>query len=79
MHPESAMATQGLLLSSLNLAAQCSQEPKLARLAASCIERACEGAVTASVDIPKDVIFGLVQAIQGESPDADVRPRSHPC
>ena len=67
------MAAQGLLLSSLNLAARCSQEPKLARLAASCIEHACEGAITASVDIPKDVIFGLVQAIQAESSDADVR------
>ena len=72
-HPESALAAQGLLLSSLNLAARCSQEPKLARLAASCIEHACEGAVTASVDIPKDVIFGLVQAIQAETSDADVR------
>ncbi|CAK0735276.1 hypothetical protein CVIRNUC_000554 [Coccomyxa viridis] len=72
MHSQPA-AAQGLLLSSLNLAARCSQEPKLARLAASCIERACEGAVTASVDIPQDVIFGLVQAIQAESSDADVQ------
>ena len=63
---------QGLLLSSLNLAARCSQEPKLARLSASCIEHACEGAVSASVDIPKDVIFGLVQAIQVQSSDAEV-------
>ncbi len=64
---------QGLLLASLNLAARCSQEPKLARLSASCIEHACEGAVTASMDIPQNVISGLVQAVQAQSSDAEVR------
>ncbi len=64
---------QGLLLASLNLAARCSQEPKLARLSASCIEHACEGAVAASIDIPQNVISGLVQAVQGQSSDAEAR------
>ena len=64
--------TQGLLLASLNLAARCSQEPKLARLSASCIEHACEGAVTASVEIPKTVISGLVQAVKAQSTDTEV-------
>lgn len=68
---------QGLLLSSLNLAAKCSQEPKLATLSASCIEHACEGAVTASMDIPKNVIFGLVQAIQAQSSDTEVCIHAH--
>lgn len=67
-----AFILQGLLLASLNLAARCSQEPKLARLSASCIEHACEGAVTASIDIPQSVISGLVQAVQAQSSDAEV-------
>ncbi|BDA40590.1 probable mRNA transport regulator MTR10 at N-terminal half [Coccomyxa sp. Obi] len=55
---------QGLLISTLNMAAACCKDPKVARVASSCMLQACEGALNIDMDIPQTIASGLLTAIQ---------------
>ncbi|CAL8467099.1 g6635 [Coccomyxa elongata] len=55
---------QGLLMSTLNMAATCCTDPKVARVASSCMLQACEGALNIDMDIPQTIASGLLTAIQ---------------
>ena len=66
---------QELLLSALNLSAACAADARLASMAALCMQHACEGALSAGVPIPADVIAMLLLAIDAQTdPEARFLP-----
>lgn len=62
---------QGLLMSTLSLAAQCWADPRVARVASTCVLQACEGALNVDMNIPETIASGLLTAIQANQ-DPDV-------
>lgn len=51
-------------MSTLNMAATCCTDPKVARAASSCMLQACEAALNINMDIPQNIASGLLTAIQ---------------
>ncbi|KAK9834976.1 hypothetical protein WJX81_001316 [Elliptochloris bilobata] len=62
---------QALLAFVLRTAGGALREPKQARVAAACILRVCEGAVTAGLAVPQDAIAAL---LQGLAPPTGLEP-----
>lgn len=68
---------QALLLSTLQLAAQCLADPQVGRSASSCVLQACEGALSADMNIPETIASGLLSAVQ-TTQDPEVSPPGSP-
>lgn len=66
---------QALLAFALREAGGALREPKLARAAAACILRACEGAVAAGLAVPQDALAALLQTL---APPTGLEPQVPP-
>lgn len=53
-------------MSTLNLAARCWSNPKIARVASSCVVQACEGTLNTDLSVPESIVSGLIDALQAD-------------